>query len=167
MADFALSSAVVLGQGIPAAAVSRSALPSALARLTLLPVRDGGDGETAAATAAAAHNDAVTSGSETAEGSAAAAAEANAEAGATRTEGSGARVLGDPLLSLTWLANHLARPGGRGGLRAGMVVITGAAAALGPDAVRWGRGCRLRGALEGLGGVGGGAVTGTVEVRIE
>ncbi len=169
MADFALSSAVVLGQAIPAAAVARSALPSAVARLTLLPAPDGGGGgpaePAAAAAAAAAADDAATDGGEKAEGGAAAAAEAAAE-GAT-AEGSGAGVLGDPLRSLAWLANDLARPGGGGGLRAGMVVITGAAALLGPDAVRWGRACRLRGALEGLAGAGGGAVTGAVEVRME
>lgn len=42
--------------------------------------------------------------------------------GKTVGEGTGAAALGDPLLSLTWLANHLRR---RQGLKAGQVIATG------------------------------------------
>ncbi|MBM3489516.1 MAG: hydratase [Alphaproteobacteria bacterium] len=42
------------------------------------------------------------------------------------SQGSGANVLGDPRRALTWLANHLA--GTEGGLKAGDIVTTGAAA---------------------------------------
>ena len=43
--------------------------------------------------------------------------------GAVAAEGTGANVLGDPRIALTWLANHLAQRGI--GLKAGDIITTG------------------------------------------
>jgi len=64
--------------------------------------------------------------------------------------GKGANVLGNPLTSLTWLANALRKDGIT--LEEGAIVTTGAAALLTTDQVPWGKACILEASLVGLNG---------------
>jgi 2-keto-4-pentenoate hydratase len=142
VADCAVNGLVVLGGAVPLAAVDRAALPQLPATLAVTPA--GG----AAARAAGAGDNVLPFGPKAPPAPARPAPRAPRTHRPPRARGhsaaarQGSGVLVGPLASLTWLANHLAET--LAGLRAGELVISGAAGRRAARPRRPARGARER-----------------------